>query len=54
MPVDETSPGIHGKLKFIITTPAGFDKRIRRKHPTLSSMQEYLMDLHTDNDENQT
>lgn len=51
MPVVETSPGIHGKLQFIRATPTGFDKRIRRKHPTLPSMQEYLMDLHTDNEE---
>ena len=50
MPVDETSPAIHAKLQFIRATTTGFHNRIRRKHPSLPSMQEYLMDLHTDND----
>ena len=45
MKVRKNSKLIQDHLHFIKATATGFDKRIRRKHPTLVPMCEYLQDL---------
>ena len=45
MKVRKNSKLIQDHLHFIKSTATGFDKRIRRKHPTLVPMCKYLQDL---------